>query len=184
MQIDLAKNVKNGKLFHVVLGRRAGRFKDNFSAVSFVEEFVFPLMEAQGQLTDCSRCDKNSWRTSHCRQCPFIFASWGRREPDGVRQPAVRAGEVSDVVKKWAKRLGRDPKNYAGVSLRRGSQSIAAARKVERKIRKQHGGWKSERMPDIYTEISKKWQKQVGRAVYKTVQKSKRNRSKTVEFNV
>ena len=184
VQVDLAKNVKNGQVFHVVLERRPGRFKDNFSAVSFMEEFVFPLMEAQGQLMDCSRCDKTSWRTSHCRQCPFLFASWGKRQPEGVRQPAIRASEVSDSVKKWAVRLGREAKNYSGKSLRRGSQSIAAARMVARRIRKAHGGWKSERMPDIYTEISKKSQKQVGRAIYKTVQRTKKNRNRKVEFAV
>ena len=184
VQIDLAKNVKNGKLFHVVLGRRSGKFKDNLSAVSFMEEFIFPFMEATGQLTDYGCCEKTSWRTSHCRQCPFLFASWGKKQQDGERQPAVRVGEVSGAVKKWAGRLGRDPKNYSGVSLRRGTQSIAAARRVVKRIRKQHGGWASERMPDIYTEISKKWQKQVGEAIFKTVQKTKRNRSRKVEFAV
>ena len=184
VQVDLAKNVKNGQLFHVVLERRPGKFKDNCSAVSFMEEFVFPFMAAQGQYTDSSRCDKRSWRTSHCRQCPFLFASWGRRQAEGVRQPAVRSSEVSDSVKKWASRLGRDPKNYAGVSLRRGSTSIAAARRVAKKIRQEHGGWKGERMPDIYTEVSKKSQKQVGRAIYKTVQKTKKNKKRKVEFKV
>ena len=96
----------------------------------------------------------------------------------------MRVGEVSDAVKKWAGRLGRDSKNYSGVSLRRGTQSIAAARRVVKRIRKQHGGWASERMPDIYTEISKKWQKQVGKAIFKTVQKTKKNRSRKVEFAV
>ena len=186
VQIDLAKNVKNGKLFHVVMERRAGSFKDNYSAVSFMEEFVFPLMAAQGQWTDSTKCDKCSWRTSHCHQCPFLFATWGTKQPEGVRQPAVKSGEVSEAVKKWAKRLQRDPKNYAGVSLRRGSQSIAAARRVAKVIRKQHGGWTSKggRMPDIYTEISKKSQKKVGRAIFKTVQKTKASRRKKVEFNV
>ena len=183
VQIDLAKNVKNGKLFHVVLGRRRGSFRENYSAISFVEEFVFPLMESQQQWTDTSKCCKNKWRTSHCRSCPFIFASWGQRVLDGGRQPQVRPSELGDVVKQWAKRLGRDPKNYSGVSLRRGSTSIAAARKIEKKIRQKHGGWASERMPDIYTEVSKKHQKQVGKAIYRTVQKSKANRGKKVTFD-
>ena len=55
---------------------------------------------------------------------------------------------------------------------------------VARRIRKAHRGWKSERMPDIYTEISKKSQKQVGRAIYKTVQRTKKNRNRKVEFAV
>ena len=30
---------------------------------------------------------------------------------------------------------------------------IAAAMKVDRKIRQLHGGWKDPRMPDVYTEV-------------------------------
>ena len=143
VQIDLAKNVKNGKLFEVVLVQAPGAFKDNYSAISFMEEFVFPFMEAQGQVADTSRCVKLHHRTAHCDQCPHLFASWSKAAGEKERRKAVRPSEVSDMVKKWAVRLDRDPKNYSAVSLRRGSQSIAAAQRIDKKIRKKHGGWQS-----------------------------------------
>ena len=185
VQIDLAKNVKNGKLFEVILVRAPGNFDSNYSAISFMEEFIFPFMETQGQVAQPHRCVKQDHRTAHCDQCPHLFASWARSVNDGKRRKAVRPSEVSDMVKKWAVRLDRDPKNYSAVSLRRGSQSIAAARKIDKKIRKQHGGWQSagNRMPDIYTEVSKKEQKKVGKAIHATVRKSKANRGKKVQFD-
>ena len=185
VQIDLAKNVKNGKLFEVVLVQAPGSFKDNYSAISFMEEFIFPFMEAQGQVADTSRCVKLQHRTAHCDQCPHLFASWSKAAKVKGRQKAIRPSEVSDMVKKWAVRLDRDPKNYSAVSLRRGSQSIAAARKIDKKIRKKHGGWQSKgnRMPDVYTEVSKSKQKKVGKAIHDTVRRSKANRGKKVRFD-
>ena len=44
-------------------------------------------------------------------------------------------------------------------------------------------GWASDRMPDVYTEISLKSQKQVGTAIHKAVRKSIRNRDKSVHFS-
>ena len=185
VQIDLAKNVKNGKLFEVVLVQAPGSFKDNYSAISFMEEFIFPFMESQGQVADTNRCVKLRHRTAHCDQCPHLFASWSRSAREKVRKQAIRPSEVSDMVKKWAVRLDRDPKNYSAVSLRRGSQSIAAARRIDKKIRKKHGGWQSKgnRMPDIYTEVSKSKQKKVGKAIHDTVQRSKVNRGRKVRFD-
>ena len=89
------------------------------------------------------------------------------------------------MVKKWAERLDRDPKNYSAVSLRRGSQSIAAAMHIDKKIRKKHGGWRSKgnRMPDVYTEVSKAKQKKVGKAIHNTVMRSKKNKRKKVKFD-
>lgn len=55
--------------------------------------------------------------------------------------------------------------------------------KVAKAIRKKHGGWASDRMPDVYTEVSTSEQKQVGKAIRKAVKKSLRNRSKKVQFN-
>ena len=185
VQIDLAKNGKNGELFNVILVRKSGRFADNYTAISFMEEFIFPFMKAQGEVTDGHDCVKKQYRTAHCDKCPHLFACWSSSTQNLPRRPAIRASEVSDMVKKWAGRLDRDPKNYSAVSLRRGSQSIAAAMNIDRKIRKKHGGWRSKgnRMPDVYTEVSKKKQKKVGKAIHNTVMRSKRNRHKKVKFD-
>ena len=72
-QVDLAKAGKNGVLFLPVLERRSGEFKDNFTAISFFEEFIFPFMDAMGQSYDASKCIKIRHRTAHCPSCPFIF---------------------------------------------------------------------------------------------------------------
>jgi hypothetical protein len=186
VQVDLAKNGKNGVLFVPVLERRQGVFKDNFTAIDFFEEFVFPLMDALGQQFDPSECIKLKSRTAHCPKCPFLFSTYTAGGATADRRPSIKVGEVGDSVKQWAQRLGREPRNYSAKSLRRASTSIAAARKVDKKIRQQHGGWRSDRMPDIYTEVSRPDQLAVGKAVHDTVMKSKRARSRKVrfEFNV
>ena len=45
--VHLAKNGKNGELPGAVLVRGPGSFKDNYSALSFVEEFRFPFLCSQ-----------------------------------------------------------------------------------------------------------------------------------------
>ena len=85
---------------------------------------------------------------------------------------------MGEAVKFWAERQKRDPKKYSAVSLRRGSTSIAAARRVERKIRKMHGGWRSDRMPEVYTETSRTEQLAVGKAIHRTVAKCRKSRNK------
>ena len=183
VQVDLAKNGKNGVLFVPVLERRQGVFKDNFTAIDFFEEFVFPLMDAMGQQFDPSECIKLKSRTAHCPKCPFLFSTYTAGGATADRRPSIKVGEVGDSVKQWAQRLGREPRNYSAKSLQRASTSIAAARKVDKKIRQQHGGWRSDRMPDIYTEVSRPDQLAVGKAVHDTVMKSKRARSRKVRFD-
>ena len=63
-----------------------------------------------------------------------------------------------------------------------GSTVIAAAMKVAKDICKKHSSWASGRMPDVYTKISLKSQKQVGAAIHKAVQKSLQKRDKSVHF--
>ena len=181
VQVDLAKNGKNGVVFAPVLTRVDGSFKENGSAISFAEEYLFPFLESVGANYVSAECDKKSWRTAHCHKCPKLFSVF--RQGSVEKFKAISAGEVSSMVKKWAAKIGRDPRNYSGVSLRRGSTSIAAAMKVAKAIRKKHGGWASDRMPDVYTEVSTSEQKQVGKAIHKAVKKSLRNRSKKVQFN-
>ena len=79
---------------------------------------------------------------------------------------------------------GRDRDNYSAVSLWRGSTSIAAALRVSRRIRKKHVGWKSDRMPDVYTELSTNDELAVSKAVHRAVHRSKENRGKKVKFRV
>ena len=112
------------------------------------------------------------------KNCPKLFQVFG----EGKVNQAVKASEVSDVVKRWATRLKRDKSKYSAVSLRRASTSIAAAQGVCKKIRQRHGGWKSSRMPDVYTEVSKANEKAVSKAIHKAMQKSKKNRHKKVHF--
>ena len=181
IQVDLAKNGKNGKLFVPVLERREGSFKDNLTAISFFEEFMFVFMDVMGQHYEPSECIKTKYRTAHCDRCPFLFSSW-KHGAEECRQPGISIGEVGASVKKWAKRLGREPRNYSAKSLRRASTSIAAARKVDKKIRQSHQGWNTERMPDVYTEISRPEQLAVGKAVHDTVMKTKRSRGRKIRF--
>lgn len=138
MQVDLAKNGKNGVVFAPVLTRAEGSFKDNGSAVSFAEEYLFPFLDSVDANFVDKHCDKKNWRTAHCRKCPKLFPVC---KQGGVQKfQSISVKEISGMVKRWAARIGRDPRNYSGVSLRRGSTSIAAAMKVAKEIRKKHGG--------------------------------------------
>jgi hypothetical protein len=91
---------------------------------------------------------------------------------------------VSDVVKRWAVRIGRDKAKYSAVSLRRGSTSIAAAKGVSKKIRQSHGGWKSKRMLQVYTELSTSKEKAVSKAIHRAMKKSRACKAKKVQFRI
>lgn len=180
VQVDLMKNGKNGEVFCPVLDRAEGHFEHNCSAISFFEEFLQPFIAEFGDSVDPRRCTKKRHSTAHCRSCPKIFQVFGK---DKVNK-AISVQEVSRSVKFWAEQLGRDRDNYSGKSLRRGSTSIAAARRVSRRIRQKHAGWKSANMPDVYTELSKKDELAVSKAVHDAVKRSKTNRKKKVLFRV
>ena len=183
VQVDLAKNGKNGKLLQVVLHNVPGSFSENYSAIAFCQEYLFPLMAMLQLQQDMQLCTEQQHRTAHCVHCPFLFSSVAKsamqqRTHVSMRLPAVRSSEVREAVKYWAVRQHRDPKKYSGKSLRRGSTSIAAARRVDKKIRQMHGGWASARMPDLYCEESSSQQLAVGKAIHTEVAKCKRSRSK------
>lgn len=178
VQVDLMKNGKNGEVFCPVLDFMEGTFAENCSAISFAHEYLLPFIEEFGPAHDPAKCLKKRFRTVHCTNCPKLFQVFG----EGKVNQAVKASEVSDVVKRWATRLKRDKSKYSAVSLRRASTSIAAAQGVCKKIRQRHGGWKSSRMPDVYTEVSKANEKAVSKAIHKAMQKSKKNRHKKVHF--
>ena len=99
---------------------------------------------------------------------------------------AVSPSEEGTVPLDQEPGASQPPKNYAGKSLRRASTSIAAARRIDKKIRQVHGGWADPRMPDVYTEVSKPEQLAVSKSIHDTVMKSKRARGRKVrfEFNV
>ena len=120
-----------------------------------------PRLLVYTRLVDDVMCTKKQHRAAHCLHCPELFPVVGV----GKVNKAVRVDEVTDVVKRWAMRIGRDKSRYSAVSLRRGSTSIAAAKGVTKEIRREHGGWKSKRMLRVYTELSTSNEKAVSKAI-------------------
>jgi hypothetical protein len=177
VKVILAKNSKNGEVTGAVLVRGEGDFNSSYSAISFFEEFYFPFMAAQG-LGVSSQCIADEFRTSICPECSPLFVSWSRNKLKRGEALPVSVSQITDSVKKWADRIGREAKNYSAVSFRRGSVSLAAAEKVCRNIRKKHCRWKSEGMQDVYTEVSSAEAMEFGMALRKAVSKSKRSRKK------
>ena len=88
------------------------------------------------------------------------------------------------MVKQWAAQLGLDATQYSAISFRRGSVSIAAAAKVARNIRQRQCRWKSKHMQDGYTEMSISEALQYGKALSQKIQKSRKNRGKSVDFRI
>ena len=181
VQVDLMKNGKNGQVFAPVLDQAEGFFADNCSAVSFFREYLQPFIISYGPDFEPHMCHKKKYRTAHCRSCPKLFQVFGK---DKRVNSAIAVQEVSSAVKFWAEKLGRDKDNYSAVSLRRGSTSIAAALRVSRRIRKKHVGWRSDKMPDVYTEMSTNDELAVSKAVHRAVTKTKKNKHKKVMFRV
>jgi hypothetical protein len=176
--IKLAKNGRNGEEAGAVLVRGSGDFSECMSAITFFEEFYIPFLRDHG-LGVSSRCIASSFRTSICPFCSPMFPVF-RQEGGDVK--AVGRSQVTEAVKKWAVRIGREAANYSAVSFRRGSVSIAAAEKVDRDIRRKHIRWKSEGTQDIYTEVSTSDSKVFGEALRKAVAKSKRAKGKKLRF--
>ena len=177
VKVILAKNSKNGEVTGAVLVRGEGNFSNSYSAISFFEEFYFPFMASQGMGLS-SECIADEYRTSVCPACSPLFTSWSRTKLKKKEEEPVSVSQITDSVKRWADKIGRDAKNYSAVSFRRGSVSLAAAEKVCRNIRKKHCRWKSEDMQDHYTEVSSSEAKEFGQALRKAVDKSKRAREK------
>jgi hypothetical protein len=178
--IKLAKNGKNGEEAGAVLVRGEGSFSESMSAITFFEEFYIPFLQDQG-LGVSSACISDKFRTSVCPHCSPMFPVFKRGA--GKRQvgPVGRV-QVTEAVKKWAVKIGREAANYSAVSFRRGSVSIAAAEKVSRDIRKKHVRWKSEDMQDVYTEVSSKDARQFGEALRNAVSRSRRAKGKKLRF--
>ena len=94
----------------------------------------------------------------------------------------VGCSSITDVVKKWAARIGRESSKYSAISFRRGSVSLAAAEKVARNIRQKQGRWRSSHMPDHYTEVTVEEQLEFGKALSQQIRRSKANAGKQVGF--
>ena len=179
--IQLAKNGRNGEVSGAVLVQGEGQFEQNFTAISFFEEFWFPFLTAQGWGTS-RKCVTEVFRTTVCPHCAPIFPVCKRGESSKRVPNPIGRGQVTEAVKKWASKIGREASNYSAISFRRGSISIAAAAKVDRNIRKKHGRWKADSTQDIYTEISSSESQEFGLALRKAVLQSKRSKGKKVEF--
>jgi hypothetical protein len=179
--IKLAKNGKNGEEAGAVLVRGEGPFSECMSAIAFFEEFYIPFLQDQG-LGLSKACISGKFRTSVCPHCSPMFPMF-KRGASELQVGSVGRAQVTEAVKKWAVKIGREAANYSAVSFRRGSVSIAAAEKVSRHIRQKHVRWKSEDMQDVYTEVSSRDAKQFGEALRKAVSRSRRAKGKSLRFD-
>jgi len=65
----------------------------------------------------------------------------------------ITGQDVNRTLKRMAKATGRDPKKIAAHALRRGFATSADEKGVRRSIIRDHGGWKSNAMIDVYTRV-------------------------------
>ena len=92
--------------------RAEGQFCDNFAAVSIMEEYWFPLMAAYGFGVSAA-CTHKQFPRAVCSACSPLFPAFPRAARQSKTVSKLSKSEVTSVVKKWAKRLGRDPKLYS-----------------------------------------------------------------------
>ena len=180
------KGAKNGQVTRESGGtmvRAEGQFCDNFAAVSIMEEYWFPLMAACGFGVSAA-CTHKQFPRAVCSACSPLFPAFPRAARQSKTVSKLSKSEVTSVVKKWAKRLGRDPKLYSAISFRRGSVSMAAAEKVDREVRRHHLRWRSHSMQDVYTEHSRADRRAVGVALRQRILRFAQNKKKKVDFNV
>ena len=142
-------------------------------------------------------CTHLQHQAAHCSACPPLFPTWPALRAGQLRAaststvgipraPAVRSlttSAISDVVKQWAKAIGKEYRRYSGISFRRGSISLAAAEKVARNIRKKQCRWRSDNMQDHYTVPTVEEQLEYGKALQKMVRRTRVNKSKQVHFD-
>ena len=196
LHVKLAKNGINGVKSGAYMIRDEGGFAENYSAISFFEEFWFPFLARYG-IMQTGSCTHLQHQAAHCSACPPLFPTWpalrvgqlraASTSTVGIpRAPAVRSlttSAISDVVKQWAKAIGKEYRRYSGISFRRGSISLAAAEKVARNIRKKQCRWRSDNMQDHYTVPTVEEQLEYGKALQKMVRRTRVNKSKQVHFD-
>lgn len=182
IHVKLAKNGKNGVRSGAYLAPDTGSFADNFNCIDFFDEYWFPFLDACG-LKQSGSCEHLEFPTSHCSTCPPLFPTWPScRLPTSESVRAVATQEVTSVVKQWAVKVGKNPKNFSAISFRRGSVSLAAAEKVARNIRQQQCRWRSQGMQDHYTVPTVEEQLEYGQALSKQIRRSKECSTKRVTW--
>ena len=76
---------------------------------------------------------------------------------------------IAEEVKYWARCLGFDPRQFSGISFRRGSVSVAATQKIALELRMKQFRWLSEETPHVYTDLGDVEKEKVGSALHKAV---------------
>jgi site-specific recombinase XerD len=71
-----------------------------------------------------------------------------------MKSTGITGQDVSRAVKRIAAATGRDPSKFAAHALRRGFATSADEKGIRRALIRQHGGWKSDAMLDIYTRVN------------------------------
>ena len=177
------KGAKNGQVTRdsgSTLVWAEGQFCENFSAISLMEEYWFPFMSAHNFGVSAA-CTHKAFPRAACVACSPLFPAFKKHLQ---KVGPLSKSEVTSVVKKWATRIGRDPKLYSAISFRRGSVSMAAAEKVDREVRQHHLRWRSTGMQDGYTERSKADRRAVGEAIRQRLLRYAASRQRRVDFSV
>ena len=151
------------------------------SAVRFVEEVWLPFLAERGvvpkdwerQLATVGQVRRPGCRFGldsafTCGVCPSLFPTFPQSGEWGVMSRA----HVSETVKFWARCLGFDPRQFSGISFRRGGVSVAATQKIAVELRVKQFRWLSEETPHVYTDLGDVEKDKVGAALHKAVSDS------------
>ena len=151
------------------------------SAVRFVEEVWFPFLAERGvvpkdwarQLAAVGQVRRPGCRFGldsafACGTCPPLFPTF----PSSGRWGVMSRAHVSETVKFWARSLGFDPRQFSGISFRRGGVSVAATQKIAVELRMKQFRWLSEETPHVYTDLGDVEKDKVGAALHRAVNES------------
>ena len=157
------------------------------SAVRFVEELWLPFMAERGiidkdwslKLVTCGQIRRHGCRFGLdsafvCDKCPPLFPTF----PSVGGYGSMSRAHVTEMVKFWARCLGFDPRQFSGISFRRGSVSVAATQKIALELRMKQFRWLSEETPHVYTDMGDVEKNKIGAALHKAVGDSVRLASK------
>ena len=148
------------------------------SAVRFMQEVWFAFLAERGVIPwdwsaqlECSGqvrragCRFGLESAFVCDVCPPLFPTFGNSGRFGTMSRA----HISETVKFWAQCLGFDPRQFAGISFRRGGVSVAATQKIALELRMKQFRWLSEETPHVYTDLGDVEKDKVGAALHKAV---------------
>ena len=113
-----------------------------------------------------------------------LFPAFSLRHRQSREVTQLSNGEVTAVVKKWAKRIGHDLKLYSAIPFRHNSVPMGTAEKVDREVRQHYGRWQSSDMQDLYTRDSKDNHRAVGVAIQRRMLRYAESRAKTMSVLV